>query len=641
MASVGGLQAELSLNSAKFVQGMNEAKGHLASLSQGFSQVGNMLKEFAILAGAGFGLGFAKSVMAEVDALQDFSQEVGINVEKLSVMKSMAGHVGIEFEGLIGLLDKMSKNVSGAANGTNSATDAFSRLGISVYQLEKLKPDEQFDFISKALEGVEKHSDKVAIAMEIFGQSGAQVVKMLGEEGNSLSEVEGKLRRHNLILSEETIKANSDLEKSMNRLGKSFKVDMAEKIAIVSPAVIELINSYMNLRDEVKVFVEESMGKMEDAFDKIKPQFDVLVENMKDFGAAAFNAATDVARLSLEGLGELSKEFLKLTGYTDEATQKMTLFGAAAEGIGVTLKGLEATGQIFTGWIYQALGGLYKVYGLLTESAELIAKGRELGEFGALKVDEGLQTGDKNYKGDPSLKVKDVDLFLNKITSAKDLPIVPEIEQLSENIEVATQKGSEFIGFWDELKKRMDKASDNANLFDPTIKAFQIYAKNANNTADGIRTAFEKAFKGAEDALTKFLTDGKFTLQSLLDATKIIAQQIQQELVRALVVKPFVGAAAKSFENYVPQILGALSIFAGGGGEVSGAMTPGQTQVGSITPPPVYTPSGPMTPASLGDARPTVVNMTINTPDANSFMRNQGDLLASIRLASARANRNL
>jgi hypothetical protein len=137
-----------------------------------------------------------KSVFTSAGNLADMSQKVGVSVEALSTLGFVADQSGVQIDALQVSLVKLARNAADVANGTGEAKDAFAELGVSVLGLDgKLKGS---DTLLRELAGkfasLPDGVKKTALATEIFGRSGQQLIPMLNLGAQGIADLEQKAR---------------------------------------------------------------------------------------------------------------------------------------------------------------------------------------------------------------------------------------------------------------------------------------------------------------------------------------------------------------------------------------------------------------------------------------------------------------
>lgn len=204
-------------------------------------------------------------------------------------------------------------------------------------------------------------------------------------------------------------------------------------------------------------------------------------------------------------------------------------------------------------------------------------------------------------------------------------------------------------------------AEEAATGWRAVTEALADYARDAMETGQQIGSAMVSAFKGAEDALVAFVTSGK------LDITDL-ANSILADITRIALRSAVLGPLASAIGGSVGGLLGGApggSILAGvfhQGGVVGGPAAMRAVPALAFAGAPRMHSGGwaglrsDEVPAILqrgervlsrrevaagyGQARPIQVVMNISTPDANSFRRSQGQIMADARRALGRAQRN-
>ena len=192
---IGGARVDLTGQDAQFQQVMRRAgqsfarqERQLASLKKRVSQVN---KGFTVLrasiasaaggivAGAFSGgaiLRAAKDASEFSTSLVEASRNTGILATKLEAIRSVLEQDGIGFGATDKALLDMSKNISNANLGLATYQRAFDSLGLSVADLRKLAPEQQFATIGEALASLTDQTDAARVAQDIFGRAGKQLI---------------------------------------------------------------------------------------------------------------------------------------------------------------------------------------------------------------------------------------------------------------------------------------------------------------------------------------------------------------------------------------------------------------------------------------------------------------------------------
>lgn len=130
-------------------------------------------------AGVAAAAALTKMSMANIDNLAKTADKIGITTQALGGLRHAAELTGVSAGTMDMAMQRLTRRVSEAANGTGEAKDALIELGINAEILEQLPLDKQMEVIADRMKGVEKQSDKVRLAMKLFDSEGVAVVNTL------------------------------------------------------------------------------------------------------------------------------------------------------------------------------------------------------------------------------------------------------------------------------------------------------------------------------------------------------------------------------------------------------------------------------------------------------------------------------
>lgn len=156
----------------------------------------NTRKQMSAIAGAvGIGaltagfVALTKKTIAYGDKLHKLNLQLGISVEQLDKLKRVGELSGVTFEQISTAIRMMSRNLNDAAQGTGLAKDALEELNLNAEELLNMEPDKAFVKITDALSKVLNPTKKAALAMELYGRSGAVVVQMSKDLDKNLAKM--------------------------------------------------------------------------------------------------------------------------------------------------------------------------------------------------------------------------------------------------------------------------------------------------------------------------------------------------------------------------------------------------------------------------------------------------------------------
>jgi hypothetical protein len=181
--SIGGIYASLSLRDQGFKASLKNAKKSLDSFADG---VASFAKGAVLAAPVAAFAGLTASMKSAIDAggeLNDMMARTGAEGEGLFVMQKAFENAGLAASQVPQALNRMQKALAGVNTEGEPTNKAFEKLGLSVSDLIAQDPVAAFKSIQKSISAIEDPAQRTAIAMELFGKSGGEMLAVLTDSG--------------------------------------------------------------------------------------------------------------------------------------------------------------------------------------------------------------------------------------------------------------------------------------------------------------------------------------------------------------------------------------------------------------------------------------------------------------------------
>lgn len=175
MASIASLVLAIGADTSNLVKQVETINGKIGALEGIAGKVGGALAGMFTI-GA-----FTAAADAVIDLggkLTDLSARTGIGAEALQELKFAAGQTGTDLDTVTGAIEKMSIKLAGS---DKSAVGALGALGLSLEDLRRMAPEDQFTAIAGKLQGVEDPAARVKLAVDLMGKSAGAVLPMITE----------------------------------------------------------------------------------------------------------------------------------------------------------------------------------------------------------------------------------------------------------------------------------------------------------------------------------------------------------------------------------------------------------------------------------------------------------------------------
>ena len=169
---------------------MQGVQGKVKNLKIAVGGLNGALKVFAGVMAAGAFTRFIKGAIDSADSFGKLEDQTGIAANTLQAYVNAGKLAGIEQATIDKGLRRLSQSMREADQGVATYSDSFKALGLSVRDTDgNLKSNEQvLGEIADRFADMPDGATKAAIAMEIFGRSGASMINMLNGGSASLKE---------------------------------------------------------------------------------------------------------------------------------------------------------------------------------------------------------------------------------------------------------------------------------------------------------------------------------------------------------------------------------------------------------------------------------------------------------------------
>ncbi len=318
------------------------------------SDIGRNVRRIAIGAslagGAIFGL--AASTAQLGDDVAKTADKLGIGIEELQELRYAAERSGVATSAFDTALEKMTKNIGLAMEGTGAQKDALDALGLSAANLATMSPEEALGVIADRLQGVETQAEKAAIANDLFGRSGIGMLNMLRDGSAGLVQLREDARRTGYVLSEQAARDAEVFQDTLldtQLVMKGLKNTVgAELMPVVTQAMRRVGDTLVGNREEVRRWAEG----FADGVERALPLIGEVITGIGQVGSVVWSVVEGTAEMvgGWENFGIVIGTVL-----ASRTIVRVVKFGAAVFSLGKALFALARTTPLVVGGI-RAIG---------------------------------------------------------------------------------------------------------------------------------------------------------------------------------------------------------------------------------------------------------------------------------------------
>lgn len=224
--------------------------------------------------------------------LVDMSSQTGISTENLQAFQYAEDFIGVGTDTIADSLKDLTTKMSDAANGNEDVIEKFDQLGVSIYDADGnlRNAEDTFWDVVDSLGEMSNQTERDALAMDLINESAQKLNPLIEIGSEGFKKYADEAENVGYILSNDQLKALTDVDEAQNRLLKSQEAVSKQISAQYAPYMSDALNETRELIEKV--------GKA-----------------LIDSGAVdAFGSILDSAVSLLEPLGDLVSDLLPPLG---------------------------------------------------------------------------------------------------------------------------------------------------------------------------------------------------------------------------------------------------------------------------------------------------------------------------------------
>jgi hypothetical protein len=218
--------AERNLNIV--INAKNNATKELGNLSSALEKnkatiQKTTLAATAVFAGLTAAIGSSvKAYGAAGDQIQKMALRTGFSTTALSELKHVAEQSGTSIEKLEVAIMKSNRMLAQTDDEAVTAMRALERLGLSASDLDAMGMEDRFFAMANAVAKIEDPGRRAAMAMEVFGKSGTELLPMLASGADSIQAMREEAHKLGIVFDQEAADKAAKYTDSMDKMQKSM-----------------------------------------------------------------------------------------------------------------------------------------------------------------------------------------------------------------------------------------------------------------------------------------------------------------------------------------------------------------------------------------------------------------------------------
>ncbi len=206
---IGALRVNLGLDSAQFEKGAKRSQNTLKT----------MRNQFAVVAGAAAAMGAAIATAAlkgaqDIDRAAKAARRLDSSTGGFRALELAAGEAGVSVSTLADAVQTMDREI---AKGSQGASEALKRLGLSAKDLEGLDADQKIAEVADAIQNMGLSTADASVILQQLGIRNREMVLAVMSGGDALRQARADIEAYGLAIS----RTDSDaIEKANDQIGR-------------------------------------------------------------------------------------------------------------------------------------------------------------------------------------------------------------------------------------------------------------------------------------------------------------------------------------------------------------------------------------------------------------------------------------
>lgn len=247
-------------------EAVKKSTDKLSAFERTTSKIGrSMMNAGTVMAGAGAAVGASIFAVGKASAdyagdMFDMARSTGMGVESFQKIAYAAKMSGIEAEKVTTSFIKFDKMIVDAAGGNKAYMQTFEDLGIQIKDSagNLRQPNAIFEDVAEIFHNTEDGAAKTALAVELFGKSGAALIPMLNDGKSGLQAFYAEAKRMGLVLSAEAIGKGDAFSDQLEQIGQQVKGVKLQLGTALIPALSAAAEKISKVIDKITRWVQEN-----------------------------------------------------------------------------------------------------------------------------------------------------------------------------------------------------------------------------------------------------------------------------------------------------------------------------------------------------------------------------------------------
>jgi phage-related minor tail protein len=249
------------------------------------TRAGSAMKAFgAGLAGA-FSVGAIvsgiTSLVSTLGDLGEAAESIGLTTRQLQEFQAIGEQAGVSAEKMQVAFQRLSTVVDDFGSGGTKTTKLLKELGAD---LEGMSNSDAFGKLADLFQKLPDGASKTALAMEIFGKSGAALIPILNQGKDALEKNRQELEKLGIIIDDKAIAAADKLADSWSLLVRQGKSALTNALEPMVSKIAEMVVEFNRARAAGLSFLQSFGRDATETAEQIQAQINTIEYTARGLG---------------------------------------------------------------------------------------------------------------------------------------------------------------------------------------------------------------------------------------------------------------------------------------------------------------------------------------------------------------------
>lgn len=228
------------------------------------------------------------------DEIDKNSQKVGLSTKAYQQWDYAMQISGTSMADCTTGMKTLTNKLDDFKNGSKGATETFNKLGISLDDVKDMSREDVFSLTVKQLQNVKDETEKAALANDLFGKSGQNLMPMFNMTNEETQKLIDETEKYGMVMSDDAVKASAAFEDSLTRLKKSLGGVKNRLVGSLLPGITQIMDGFSDM-----------VSGVDGGSEKFQKGIKNLVDNVSKFIPEIVKAITDALPTIIEAAGTI------------------------------------------------------------------------------------------------------------------------------------------------------------------------------------------------------------------------------------------------------------------------------------------------------------------------------------------------